>query len=316
MSILADREDLSGGTDTNGDGIADSLTDSDGDGLVNLYDPDNGGAPQPTPDTDGDGIPDFLDRDSDNDGISDVIEGQDTNSFIPPSGVDSDLDGIDDSFDTDANHTPPPVPDIDGDGLTDKDEAFDFDGDGTSDVQPSGVDADGDGVDDAFARYTRPTTMSGAWRELAGTQGCEQQSLVKKIRNATKSKLKLRDRTELFASKALKCGGTPGADYVDISRNAALEIDSLLTSAFGGAVYSCPPGVCHVVNLKQDKSRLAALGRRLGNAAKSMKITAMKACKVKPHITPPGKRRPASDDYTNALLKAIRSLPTSFHRCP
>lgn len=55
-------------TDTDGDGVPDYLDqDSDNDGILDL----NEGAG----DTDGDGIPDFRDLDSDNDGCFDVIEG-------------------------------------------------------------------------------------------------------------------------------------------------------------------------------------------------------------------------------------------------
>ncbi|HNT74255.1 MAG TPA: hypothetical protein PKH77_04450, partial [Anaerolineae bacterium] len=63
-----------GGDDANGDGIIDNFEDVDGDGLSDNVDPDQGGTPLPVPDTDGDNIPDYLDLDSDNDGIPDVIE--------------------------------------------------------------------------------------------------------------------------------------------------------------------------------------------------------------------------------------------------
>ncbi len=100
-----------GGTDANGDGRVDNLTDADGDGLVDLYDPNHDG-PTSTPanaptlglalvdaDTDGDGIPNRLDRDSDNDGLTDAAE----------AGVaDTDGDGIADTSG-----------DTDGDGLID-----------------------------------------------------------------------------------------------------------------------------------------------------------------------------------------------------
>lgn len=50
-----------GGSDANRNGIIDNFTDSDGDGLADSVDPDQGGIPLPVPDTDGDGIPNFLD---------------------------------------------------------------------------------------------------------------------------------------------------------------------------------------------------------------------------------------------------------------
>ncbi|GIR72766.1 MAG: hypothetical protein CM15mP75_2780 [Flammeovirgaceae bacterium] len=64
-----------GDLDTNGDGMIDEndegFEDLDEDGMAD----DSEDTPQP--DTDGDGIPDFLDIDSDNDGIFDVVEGGD-----------------------------------------------------------------------------------------------------------------------------------------------------------------------------------------------------------------------------------------------
>ncbi len=48
-------------------------------------------------DTDGDGTPDYLDADSDNDGTTDIQENGDANST---SNIDIDLDGLDDTFDS------------------------------------------------------------------------------------------------------------------------------------------------------------------------------------------------------------------------
>ena len=63
-----------GGVDTNGDGTIDTVSDTDGDGLLNQYDANNGGIAILNLDTDGDGIRNYVDIDSDNDGIVDVIE--------------------------------------------------------------------------------------------------------------------------------------------------------------------------------------------------------------------------------------------------
>jgi hypothetical protein len=74
-----------GGTDANGDGIVDGFLDDDADGI------DDGinALPLTPADTDSDNIPDFQDTDSDNDGLSDLIE---------TGGTDSDGDGNADSL--------------------------------------------------------------------------------------------------------------------------------------------------------------------------------------------------------------------------
>ncbi|MAQ19430.1 MAG: hypothetical protein CMN30_32105 [Sandaracinus sp.] len=83
-------------------------------------------------DTDGDGTPDYLDADSDNDGIFDVEEAGDADTNTPP--VDSDADGVPDfqDFDSDNNGIPDArefFGDTDGDGILDfADEDDDNDG--------------------------------------------------------------------------------------------------------------------------------------------------------------------------------------------
>jgi len=130
--------------DTDGDGLHDNVDrDDDNDGLS---DRDEGNG---LVDTDGDGIPDSLDPDSDNDGIPDADENGDADGDgIPdsqePSGTDvstdTDGDGIADDVDIDD----------DNDGLTDEEEGnglVDTDGDGIPDsLDP---DSDNDGIPDA-----------------------------------------------------------------------------------------------------------------------------------------------------------------------
>jgi len=134
-----------GGTDTDGDGIIDGFTDANNDGL------DDATAVNPLAnlDTDGDGHKDYLDKDSDNDGISDTIE----SGSDPKKPVDSDGDGIEDYLDLDA----------DDDGIPDAIEAqpttgyVGNDGDVSNDVNNKGepsyevsalADTDGDGTPD------------------------------------------------------------------------------------------------------------------------------------------------------------------------
>ncbi|WP_370086680.1 T9SS type A sorting domain-containing protein [Ekhidna sp.] len=130
--------------DSDGDGILDlregqttagyvgvpSGTDTDGDGIDDSFDADNGGTAITGNDHDGDGTPDFQDTDSDNDGISDLIEGNDNNADgvadATPSGTDANDNGIDDTFDA----TPVVLQNTDGDSEPDWRDNDD-DGDGT-----------------------------------------------------------------------------------------------------------------------------------------------------------------------------------------
>jgi len=77
--------------------------DNDGDGILNDYDISESGSPVDPYDKDGDGTPDYIDADSDDDGYSDAIEGNDANddkvADSSPSGSDSNENGIDDTFD-------------------------------------------------------------------------------------------------------------------------------------------------------------------------------------------------------------------------
>ena len=111
----------------------------------------------PPIDTDGDGIDDYLDLDSDNDGIADAVEAQPTVGYQTPAiGSDSDNDGVVDTFDsvTGQGGTFTVPQDTDGDGVADYRD-LDSDGDLLSDTNESGLtlsgnDLDGDGIDDAI----------------------------------------------------------------------------------------------------------------------------------------------------------------------
>ncbi|WP_282065035.1 Hint domain-containing protein [Aliiroseovarius marinus] len=174
---IADHLDL----DSDNDGITDNVeaqssagyvaptgNDADGDGVDDAYDatPTTGAAGSnglTAVDTDGDGVLDFLDLDSDNDGITDNVEAQSTAGYVAPTGNDSDGDGIDDAYDATPTSglagsfglTPE---DTDGDG-TDDYRDTDSDNDGLTDAEEAGHgilqsvidasgDADGDGIKD------------------------------------------------------------------------------------------------------------------------------------------------------------------------
>lgn len=106
--------------DSDDDGIPDNVegmstlsyllpsgNDTDNDGIDNTYDNFNGfGGDGIHPvNTDGDLLPDYLDSDTDGDGLIDRIEGNDLNlNYLPDdnvtlTGIDTDGDGLDDRFD-------------------------------------------------------------------------------------------------------------------------------------------------------------------------------------------------------------------------
>ena len=185
--------------DSDNDGITDNVeaqstsgytapsgSDTDGDGIDNAYDGDDnttagigggtGTATSPI-DTESDGTSDYLDSDSDNDGVNDVVEGHDTNGDGTVDGSDSpnantglaggttdtDLDGLLDGFDnntssfdpTNGSLTAESHPDVLG-GSTEQDwrENNDFDRDGI--VDSNDLDDDNDGIPDTVEGCSEP----------------------------------------------------------------------------------------------------------------------------------------------------------------
>ncbi|WP_426358659.1 DUF4347 domain-containing protein [Pseudocolwellia sp. HL-MZ19] len=155
--------------DLDRDGIDDSIdflagihgsavgSDYDNDGISNLLDldDDNDGILDTVEgflDSDNDGILNYLDRDSDNDGISDAFE----NNNVARSGIDANLNGVDDAWEDKAfRELIFALTDTDLDGIYDAIDT-DSDNDGISDNKEqmnaiaTNNDSDGDGIDDAF----------------------------------------------------------------------------------------------------------------------------------------------------------------------
>jgi hypothetical protein len=217
---------LKTGADINGDGKADSYPnrnldndakpnpydlDSDGDGIVDVIEaglPDanldgiadgvrgtNGwsttvssmAAPLAIRSTDGDGKPDYLDIDSDNDGIPDNIEGQSTAGYKLPTTTDTDGDGLVDTYDNIVGYGGSGIfvydndgdgkpdyrdTDSDGDGQPDIVEGNDFNMNGLADdnVTLTGLDTDGDGLDNRFDSLNSVTNVKGTSYRM-GTGG-------------------------------------------------------------------------------------------------------------------------------------------------
>ena len=104
---------------------------------------------------DGDNYPNFLDIDADGDGIPDNIEAQTTAAYLPPSGADTDLNGVDDAYDTYGSPLSPvntdgaDLPDY-LDANSDNDDFPDIQENNNASNIESGIDADTDGLDDNF----------------------------------------------------------------------------------------------------------------------------------------------------------------------
>jgi len=149
-----------GGTDSDLDGKIDGFVDTDSDG----YSDPLTSTPLPVSNTDSNGNPDYIDIDSDDDGLDDTLEGLTTPNYATPQAtIDSDNDGIIDFWDNSVGGNPIVPTDTDGDGTPDYQdldsdndsivdiiEGNDANEDGVADYTASNIDADGDGLDDAY----------------------------------------------------------------------------------------------------------------------------------------------------------------------
>ena len=181
-----------GDQDTDGNGMIDGFTDADNDGYHDAYDgagsmlitgadTNSDGFPNSYPNDNADttGFPNFMDIDSDDDGVTDNTEAQSTGAYVTLAYMDTEtagtIDGIDDSYDNDtvnfggAGVVPvdsdgdgtPDYLDLDSDDSEEVDaiEGHDTNGDGVINGSDSpnadtglftGVDSDNDGLDDGF----------------------------------------------------------------------------------------------------------------------------------------------------------------------
>ncbi len=169
-----------GFADANYDGFSDGVKGSDGwdnaiDALGTLT----------LSNTDGSGYPNYIDIDSDDDGIPDNVEGLPTLAYMLPAGLDTDGDGLDNAYDLvngfggaginpndqDADTVPDYMDlDTDNDGQPDLVEGNDFNLNGLPDdlISLLGVDTDGDGLDD---RYDANNSSAEATSAYMGTGG-------------------------------------------------------------------------------------------------------------------------------------------------
>jgi hypothetical protein len=140
--------------------------DTDANGLDNAFDPGNGGITLTATDTDNDGIPDYRDTDSDNDGISDQIEGNDADrncsADLTPSGIDTDGDGLDNSYDSNNGGVPALMQDSDNNGIPDYRQNT------TPAIAAAGPDQTGSNLTFTLNANT-PANGQGYWSVLSGT---------------------------------------------------------------------------------------------------------------------------------------------------
>ena len=119
---IPDHFEAGGTNDADRDGLVDNFADVDGDGHHDAHDTDQGGSALPLHDTDGDEVPDFLDHDSDGDGMTDTEETGGTvdnnDDGIHDDTEDANNDGLADSLHPDTGNICV-IQDTDGDGLPD-----------------------------------------------------------------------------------------------------------------------------------------------------------------------------------------------------
>jgi trimeric autotransporter adhesin len=165
------------GVDTNGDGIIDNYTDTDADGFSQNVDANNTGVQGSgnglgAQDLDADGIANYLDTDSDNDGIPDLVEaaGADiNNNGRIDIGTDIDYDGIGDSYINGSALllTGADVGPVDG-------RADDFPYKNLDrDLRPNAydLDSDGDGIVDVIEAGLPDANLNGLADGVIGTNG-------------------------------------------------------------------------------------------------------------------------------------------------
>ncbi len=134
--------------DTDNDGIPDNVEaqttqaylppigDSDGNGIDDAYETTPGSGEGLTPvNTDGDSLPDYLDSDSDNDGITDCLENNDATSSCPVTSADVGSNGLANWAESADDYT-----DVSGNAYNDTSNVFDLD-DTDNDTAANGTDA-------------------------------------------------------------------------------------------------------------------------------------------------------------------------------
>jgi uncharacterized repeat protein (TIGR01451 family) len=209
-------------------------------------------------DTDGDGRTNQLDLDSDGDGIPDNNEGQSTTGYTPPSGADTNADGLDDAYGFGSGGVLP----VNTDGADTPDYLdLDSDNEGGNDTVEAGLtltgtDSDHDGLDDAVDTtpdYTDPNGTINMTAQLPNNEDASTvevdfrdpvQSAVTAHKSADRANAKPGEKITYTVTVSNAGPGTAGnvsildtlADVID---DADYNNDAVVTGA-GSVAYTSP----------------------------------------------------------------------------
>jgi uncharacterized repeat protein (TIGR01451 family) len=230
--------------------------------------------------TDGVGNPDYLDIDSDDDGIPDNIEGQSTAGYLLPTLVDTDGDGLMNPYDNlpaafsgsgifvydhDADGTPDyRDSDTDADGVIDRIEGNDFNLNGEQDdnVTLTGLDTDGDGLDNRFDSLNSVTNIKGTSYRMGNLGTFTGDAAPGSKTTVQKTTIIQTDRDwrsvgYVLPVEFLSFTGTPQKNLVPLGWTiiAAKEIDHFeVERSLNNTTYSKVAVVSDMVKLNQQQS--------------------------------------------------------------
>ncbi len=299
--------------------------------------------------TDGSGNFDYLDIDSDDDGIPDNIEGMSTASYAFPTTTDADGDGLmspyDNSgsfggagifvYDHDADNTPDyRDADTDADGLNDIVEGNDFNLNGSPDdnVTLTGLDTDGDGLDNRFDSLTSVTNLKGtsyrmgAGGSFTGDAAPGSRTPVQRT-NATQPDRDWRFVGYVLPVEFLKFTGVLQNNKVPLNWTiiAAKEIDHFeIERSLNNTTYSKVGTVNDIVKLNEEQSleftdditginneiiyyRLKVVGK-----AGEIKYSSVLIIRRKNFQTPATMMPNPANNYVTVNIYVEKNIPTTF----
>ncbi len=195
--------------------------DSDGDGLDNAYDVSTGGTTITPVNTDGADNPDYIDLDSDNDGFSDQLEGNDANYNCVADfnllNIDTDNDGLDNAYDPNNGGTLAPRQDADGNGLPDWRQNT------TPTTANAGNDQSGCGTTYTMAANV-PVIGMGYWTVTSGAGTFSNINMA----NATVSALN--NGTNTYAWTIYTDGCHASSDQISINQSTPISTPSAMSN--------------------------------------------------------------------------------------